>query len=1065
MHFSQSSSMQCRRTRIAVAISAALAAFVSPSFAAPTGGVVTSGSASISQSGSVTSVAQSSQKAAINWQSFSIAPTETVNFNQPNAAAITLNRVVGNERSVIEGTLNANGRIFLINSNGVLFTQGSSVNTAGLVASTLNLSDADFEQGNYVFQGNGSGASVINLGTLTADEGGYIALLGDTVSNQGVIAATKGTVALAAGEKITLNFNGDSLLSVTLDEGALSALVENKQAIYADGGKVFLTAKAADEVLGSQVNNTGIVQARTLGDLKGEIVAYAYGGTANIGGTLDASAPDGGDGGFIETSGDKVRFADDLLVTTKAVSGITGEWLIDPDGYTIAASGGDITGAQLASFLAADTTSLTIRSTLGSGSDGALNVNDAVSWTSNAKFTLEATGDVNVNAAITATGNSAGLTLTAGEDVNVNADITLSGSNAALAMNYGGHYNILTPATYSGAIADANGNPVANSAPRGTEYASITLSGANASLKINGSNYRLIHSMDQLAAIDDETGTAAGYFALAQSLDATAWSTANLGQAVVVSNLDGVFEGLGNTISNLTLSAQSYYDPVNDVVANSVVALIASATSSSISHLSIVNANLTSDASTAILLGSGTDVAISNVAVQGTLSQGAGLVGVMERGSIANSHAAIEMGEGGTAGAAGKVAGLVARATGTTITKSHSAGTIQMGLNGGGGLIGTANGVSVEYAYSSVDMLGTRSTDLVGGLIGTLTSETMSDAANSVRNSFATGDVEGGSGLGGLIGSVEGRRPVVIDNVYATGNVHAMGSTYDGVGGLIGRVSLNSTSSVAISNAHAYGNVVSVGGAVGVGGLIGDFSGATNGSNIVVNSHATGDVSSNGTGTGGLIGKTTRLTLLDQSYATGNVSGAGRVGGLIGWTARTTVTNSYSTGLATGTSEVGGSIGYAATGTVLDNVFFNAAGGSEALGGWDIRYAPPEASGLTPEALSDISYYLDGTIEQVLAQRAEQAAAVAEAARLAQLAAAELMRFSEEAAGIGSTQASNAARNGATNPQRFTGDPTAMASVEGNLVLFGEDGFSANLNRIEIDGVVYDLTEEEKKAE
>ncbi len=156
--------------------------------------------------------------------------------------------------------------MFLINSAGVLFGKGSSVNVGGLVASTRDLSDADFNAGNFVFKGDGNG-SVLNLGTITAKDGGYVALLGNSVSNQGAIAATKGTVAMAAGNRITLNFNGDSLLNVTLDEGALDALVENRQAVYADGGTVLLTAKAADELLGAQVNNSGIVQARTLDDL------------------------------------------------------------------------------------------------------------------------------------------------------------------------------------------------------------------------------------------------------------------------------------------------------------------------------------------------------------------------------------------------------------------------------------------------------------------------------------------------------------------------------------------------------------------------------------------------------------------------------------------------------------------------------------------------------------------------------------------------------------------------------------------------------------------------------
>ena len=226
--------------------------------------------------------------------------------------------MVGNESSIIQGALNATGRVFLINSNGILFTKGSSVNTSGFLASTLNITDANFNAGNYVFNANGSLGSVVNQGTITANNGGYVALLGNTVSNQGVIAATKGTVALASGDQITLNFNGNSLLNVTIDQGTLNALVENKQAIYADGGTVILTAKAADDLLSAQVNNSGLIQARTIDDLKGNIKLLAQGGTVNVAGTLDASAPNGGDGGLIETSGNKVTIADSAIVTTYA---------------------------------------------------------------------------------------------------------------------------------------------------------------------------------------------------------------------------------------------------------------------------------------------------------------------------------------------------------------------------------------------------------------------------------------------------------------------------------------------------------------------------------------------------------------------------------------------------------------------------------------------------------------------------------------------------------------------------------------------------------------------------
>ena len=186
---------------------------------------------------------------------------------------------------------------------------------------------------------------------------------------------------------------------------------------------------------------------------------------------------------------------------------------------------------------------ISIASTDGTvGTDGDIHVNGAVSWSANTTFTLTATNDVDVNAAVTATGASATLSLNAGNNININAPISLTGANASMVMNYGGYngttvttpatgtnYNILTKASYSGAVLDANGNPVAQQDTSGGVYGSVTLSGSNASLAINGNAYTLIHSMSDMAT----TGTLTGHYALAQNIDATAWSAANTGAASV----------------------------------------------------------------------------------------------------------------------------------------------------------------------------------------------------------------------------------------------------------------------------------------------------------------------------------------------------------------------------------------------------------------------------------------------------------------------------------------------------------------------------------------------------
>lgn len=310
--------------------------------------------------------------------------------------------------------------------NGVLFTKGASVNTGGLVASTLNIANADFMAGRNTFTANGSKASVINLGTLTAAEGGYVALLGNQVKNEGVITARLGTAVMAAGDRVSLNFNGDSLVGVTIDQGTLNALVENRQAIRADGGLVVLTAKGLDTVMATVVNNTGEVRAQTVATREGKI--YLLGGMENdrieVGGTLDASAPNGGNGGFVETSAARVKFANGVAITTKAANGTTGTWLIDPLDFTIAASDGDITGAALGTLLASNSiqietaTSPTATATnlIGSaGTNGDIHVNDAVNWASSNGLTLKAFRNININQNITASNASGKLTLLYGQ--------------------------------------------------------------------------------------------------------------------------------------------------------------------------------------------------------------------------------------------------------------------------------------------------------------------------------------------------------------------------------------------------------------------------------------------------------------------------------------------------------------------------------------------------------------------------------------------------------------------------------------------------------------------------
>lgn len=394
-----------------------MVAFAANVFALPVGGVVAKGGASISSAAGSTTIVQSTQNVAINWQSFSIGQTEAVRFVQPGSSAVALNRVLGPDPSSILGSLSANGKVFLVNPNGVLFGKGAQVNVGGLVASTLNISDSDFMAGRYRFAGS-SDAAVLNQGTINA-EGGYVALLGANVGNDGIITARLGTVALAAGNAMTLDVAGDGLLNVTVSQGAVNALARNGGLIQADGGLVLLTSRSAGLLLSSAVNNTGVIQAQTIETRNGTIMLMGdmQSGTVNVGGTLDASASNGGNGGFIETSAAHVNVADNAIIATPSAHGKNGTWLIDPFDFTIATAGGNITPAALAVALAGN---VTISSNQGnSGVLGDINVNNDVTWGTATTLTLNAVRNLNFNANVTTTTGS--LVATAGTDVIVNA--------------------------------------------------------------------------------------------------------------------------------------------------------------------------------------------------------------------------------------------------------------------------------------------------------------------------------------------------------------------------------------------------------------------------------------------------------------------------------------------------------------------------------------------------------------------------------------------------------------------------------------------------------------------
>jgi len=289
----------------------------------PDGGRITAGEAALTQQGNSLIIDQATQRLITEWNAFSIGADGVVRFNQPGADAVALNRVVGGDASQLLGSLQANGRVFLVNPNGVYFGAGASVDVGGIVASTLALSDADFLAGNYTFTGGNGAGAIVNDGTLSARNGGVIAFISPRVTNNGELTAEGGSVALAAGDKVTLDFKGDGLINLSVDAAAVDAQVVNRGLIKTDGGLAILSARAAGDLTGSVVNNSGILEANTLVARDGRILLDGgdLGVVENAGSLLAVGNDAGATGGEIIVTGEKVGLFGDARVDASGQAG------------------------------------------------------------------------------------------------------------------------------------------------------------------------------------------------------------------------------------------------------------------------------------------------------------------------------------------------------------------------------------------------------------------------------------------------------------------------------------------------------------------------------------------------------------------------------------------------------------------------------------------------------------------------------------------------------------------------------------------------------------------------
>src|SRR5690242_7183350 len=297
------------------AMAAALFVGAAAVYAAPQGGLVESGNIKIQQtSASRLDILQSTQRGIINWQSFNVAANESVNFVQPSVSSVTLNRISGVDPSSIFGHITANGAVYFVNPNGLVIGPHATVNVGSLVATTANISSSNFTAGNLKFDQAGSpGARIANQGTITAAQGGLVALVAPGVANSGVIQARLGRVALASGNQFTLDLYGDQLVRLAVAEQLLNQLTDARgqslsgyvnQTGTIAAADVLIGTAAAKSVLDNVINMSGVVRAQGFEQRGGQIVLLG-GGQSNVtvSGLLDTS---GSKGGSITVTGQDV---------------------------------------------------------------------------------------------------------------------------------------------------------------------------------------------------------------------------------------------------------------------------------------------------------------------------------------------------------------------------------------------------------------------------------------------------------------------------------------------------------------------------------------------------------------------------------------------------------------------------------------------------------------------------------------------------------------------------------------------------------------------------------------
>jgi len=531
----------------------------------PSGGAFTAGSGTIANFANAVTIRKATNRGVIDWRSFSIGARGSVLFQ--NGSGATLNRVTGSQMSLILGSLEATGTVYLINPQGVIIGPHGRVKTGGdFVASSLNLPTSLFlSSGALLFEGK-SQAFVKNLGSISST-GGNVFLIAGNLANTGTISAPRGSVGMAAGEQVFLADSGsDQRIFVGAGTGDVTnqgTIAAAQAELKANGGNIYALAG----------NTGGEIRATGTATRDGHVWLVSNNGKTKVTGSISAQNADGS-GGSIETSGHTVEIGNTAIRT-----GAGGSWLVDPVDLTIDSSSASTIQTSLNGGTnvteSTDASGSSGYGTTASG-NGDINVASSISWNSAASLTLSAYRNINVQNGVTVSNAGAGgLTLQADKAATGTGTVIFNGTGNVHFTGSGNVDLFYHPAGY----------------PIATSYSS--------NVTIGSGTFMPYMTVDTATDLQNINSNLAGKYAVNTDIDASSVANfvpiahgANTGDDT--QGFSGIFDGQGHTIDHLT---------VND--SSDLTAGLFSQTSSSgiIRNVGIKNASVTSTDSGAAVGG------------------------------------------------------------------------------------------------------------------------------------------------------------------------------------------------------------------------------------------------------------------------------------------------------------------------------------------------------------------------------------------------------------------------------------------------------------------------------